>query len=123
MSGAFEYNEIKVYEYEKKVDVCAYGRASIFDHYDDEDDLLVESEGVLEDEKSFVDEASFALTLLPMKKMVAIPHSIPFLNSKKIMVENHNIKVSWVLTDLCFQEMPSKTFVPLCVDLVAGLAS
>ncbi|THF95055.1 hypothetical protein TEA_029656 [Camellia sinensis var. sinensis] len=143
MSGAFDYDEIKVHEYEKKVDVCAYGGAPIFDHYDDEDDL-VESEGVLEDDKSFVDEASFALTLLPMrgmgfvdeasfaltllpmKEMVAIP-PIPFLDSKKIMVESHDIEVSWVLNDLHPREMPlvlsSKTFVPLCVDLVPGLAS
>lgn len=60
MSGAFDYDEIKVHEYEKKVDVYAYVGAPIFDKYDDEDDLLVDSEGVLEDEEIFVDEASFA---------------------------------------------------------------
>ncbi|CAL5428221.1 unnamed protein product [Camellia sinensis] len=144
MSGVFDYDEIKVNEYEKKVDVYAYVGAPIFDNYDDEDDLLVDSEGVLEDEKNFVDKASFALTLLPMrgmgfvnetsfaltllpmKEMVAIP-PIPFLDSTKIMEKSHDIKVSWVLNDLCFREMhlilSSKTFVPLCVNLVPGLAS
>ena len=37
-----------------------------------------------------------------------------------------DIEVSWVLTELCFQEMPLmlslKPFVPFCVDLVPGLA-
>ena len=31
--GAFDYDEVNVHEYEKKVDVCAYGGAPIFDHY------------------------------------------------------------------------------------------
>lgn len=66
MSGVLDYDEVNVHKYEEEVDDCEYGSIPILDHYDDADDL-VESEGVLEDDKSFVDEASFALTLLPMK--------------------------------------------------------
>ncbi|GMP84109.1 hypothetical protein CsSME_00037766 [Camellia sinensis var. sinensis] len=84
-------------------------------------DLLVKSEGILEEKECFVDEASLALTLLPMKEVVAIC----FLDSKKIM-ECHEVEASWVLDDLCFREMPpmlSKPFVPLCVDLSGGWAT
>ncbi|GMP40981.1 hypothetical protein CsSME_00011243 [Camellia sinensis var. sinensis] len=49
-----------------EVDDCEYGSIPILDHYDDADGI-VESEGVLEDDESFVDEASFARTLLPVK--------------------------------------------------------
>ncbi|THF96288.1 hypothetical protein TEA_018186 [Camellia sinensis var. sinensis] len=81
------------------------------------------SGGVLEEKECFVDEASLALTLLPMKEVVAIH----FLDSKELMVESHEVEASWVLDDLCFREMPlvlsSKPFVPLCVDLVPGLVS
>ncbi|THG05541.1 hypothetical protein TEA_016694 [Camellia sinensis var. sinensis] len=83
----YDQTQVNVHDCEKKVDVCAYGGAPIFDNYGDEDDL-VESRGVLEDEESFVDGASFVLTLFPMKEVVAIPPSIPFLDSTKIMVES-----------------------------------
>lgn len=45
---ALAYEEIDVCEYEEEVDSCEYGGVPIFDHYDDNDDLLVESEGILE---------------------------------------------------------------------------
>lgn len=49
----------------------------------------------------FVNETSFALTLLPLKEMVAIP-PIPSLDSTKIMEKSRDIEVLWVLNDLCF---------------------
>ncbi|CAL5379776.1 unnamed protein product [Camellia sinensis] len=69
MSGVLDYDEVNVHKYEEEVDDCEYGSIPILDHYDDADDL-VESEGALEDDESFVDEASFALTLLPMKVLM-----------------------------------------------------
>lgn len=123
---ALAYEEVEDCEYEEEVDVCEYKGVPIFDNYGDEDDLLVESVGTL-DEESFVDETSFALALFPMKEVVAIPPFIPLLDSKKIMVESPDIEVSWMLNGFCFQEMPLmlslKPFVPLCVSLVPNPTS
>ncbi|KAL7202423.1 hypothetical protein ACSBR1_033990 [Camellia fascicularis] len=77
-SEALAYEEVDNCEYEEEVGVYDFEGVLIFDHYGDEDDTLVESKGVLED------EASFALTLLSMKDLVAIS-PIPFLDFKKIM--------------------------------------
>ena len=76
------YEEVDNCEYEEEVGVYDFEGDLIFDHYGDEDDTLVKRNGVLDD------EASFALTLLPMKDVVAIP-AISFLDFKEIMVESH----------------------------------
>ncbi|THF98473.1 hypothetical protein TEA_005968 [Camellia sinensis var. sinensis] len=79
-----DYSEPLAYE---EADICEYEEE-------------VDSQGVLEDEERFVDETSFALTSLPMKEVIAIPPSILYLHSKKIMMESHDIEVSWVLNGL-----------------------
>ncbi|THG04343.1 hypothetical protein TEA_014966 [Camellia sinensis var. sinensis] len=94
-SESLAYEEVDVCEYKEEVDVCEYKGVTIFDNYDDEGDL-VKSEGVHEDEE----------ILLPMKVVVLIRPSIPFLYSMKIMVESHNIEVTWLLNELCFREVP-----------------